>query len=186
MGPNSNSPPTIEIGHAAADDVEAVADLWVRLARDQRAYDSYVRADANRETMRDTLAAHQVNDGLLVARDGDSIVGFASFSVERGSLELDADRGLLSNIYVDPAYRGRGIGAALLETAENELAAQGAEVVVLEVMADNEAARRFYDRQGYDTYRVAMERDLEDESDADGEGGGDDRSENDTHSREDG
>ncbi|WP_339103880.1 GNAT family N-acetyltransferase [Haloterrigena salinisoli] len=175
MVPNDNSRPTIE--RATADDVEAVADLWVRLARDQRRHDSYVHADANRETMRDTLAAHQVNDGLLVARDGETVVGFASFSLERGSLELDATRGLLSNIYVAPGSRGQGLGTALLEAAEDELEAQGAEVVVLEVMARNEAARRFYERKGYETYRVAMERDLEVE---------DDRSENDTPSKEDG
>ncbi|NUB91871.1 GNAT family N-acetyltransferase [Haloterrigena sp. SYSU A121-1] len=173
MDPNDNSRPTIE--RATADDVETVADLWVRLARDQRRHDSYVHADANRETMRDTLAAHQVNDGLLVARDGGTVVGFASFSVERGSLQLDATRGVLSNIYVVPAARGQGVGTALLEAVEDELEAQGADVVVLEVMARNEAARRFYERKGYETYRVAMERDL-----------GDDRSENDTHSKEDG
>ena len=173
MVPSNNSRPTIE--RASPDDIEAVADMWVRLARDQRRYDSYVYADANRETMRETLAAHQVNDGLLVAREGDSVVGFASFSIERGSLDLDADRGLLSNIYVEPGARGQGLGTALLEAAEDELAAQGAEVVVLEVMARNEAARRFYDRHGYETYRVAMERSLDD-----------DRSENDTHSKEDG
>lgn len=173
MAHDNNSRPTIEL--AAQDDIEAVADLWVKLARDQREYGSYVRADANRETMRDTLAAHQVNDGLLVARLEGAIVGFASITVERGSLELDATRGILSNIYVDPAYRDRGIGTALLEAAENTLAEQGAEVLILEVMAENADARRFYERQGYDTYRVAMERDLADE----------DRSENDTHSKED-
>lgn len=172
MVPDSNSRPTIE--RATQGDLEAVADLWVELARDQRDYESYVLAETNRETMRDTLAAHQVNDGLLVARVDGEIVGFASFTLERGSLALDATRGLLSNIYVDPAYRDRGIGSALLEVAEDELAARGAEVVILEVMAANDDALRFYERQGYDTYRVAMKRDLED-----------DRSENDTHSRED-
>ena len=173
MVQSNNSQPTIE--HASSSDIEAVADLWVQLARDQRAYDSYVRADANRETMRDTLTAHQINESLLVARVDGEVVGFASYSIERGSLELEATRGLLSNIYVEPAYRDQGIGEALLETVEEELAANGAEAAVLEVMAENGAARRFYERQGYETYRIAMERDLEDE-----------RSESDTHSKEDG
>ncbi|ELY38535.1 GNAT family N-acetyltransferase [Natronorubrum tibetense] len=173
MDPPNDSQPTIE--RAAQDDVESVADLWVRLARDQRGYDSAVLADPNREMIRDTLAAHQVNDGLLVARVGGAIVGFASFTLERGSLALDTTRGLLSNIYVDAGYQNLGIGTALLEAAEAELAEQGAETVILEVMAANDDARRFYDRHGYDTYRVAMERELDD----------DDRSENDTHSKED-
>ncbi|SEV96464.1 GNAT family N-acetyltransferase [Natrinema salifodinae] len=196
--PPSNPRPTIDIEPAARGDLDALADMWVRLARDQRTYGSAIRADANRETMRETLAAHQVNDGLLVARLGgrgaragtatatatgtetDSIVGFVSFSIERGSLDLDTTRGLLSNIYVDPAYRDRGIGAALLEAAEDALAERGADVMLLEVMADNEAARRFYRRQGYDSFRVTMGRPLEERDDRG------DRSENDTHSKEDG
>ncbi|SEQ40029.1 GNAT family N-acetyltransferase [Natrinema salaciae] len=171
MPPNSPQP-TIE--PASRDDLETLADLWVRLARDQRRYDSAVRPDANRETMRETLAAYRVTDGLLVARLEGDIVGFASVSIERGSLELDTTRGLLSNIYVEPAYRGRGIGTALLEAAEESLSRQGAEELLLEVMANNESARRFYRHNGYDEFRVTMARSLED------------REENDTHSREDG
>ncbi|QFU83535.1 GNAT family N-acetyltransferase [Natronorubrum aibiense] len=173
MAPHNSSQPTIE--RASPSDIDAVAELWVRLARDQRAYDSVVRADDNRETMREALAAHQVNDGLFVARLEGELVGFASFTVEHGSLELDATRGHLSNIYVEPDVRSRGIGTALLEAVEDALADRGVEVLVLEVMADNEAARRFYDRHGYDTHRVAMTRSLEDRK----------QSENDTHSKED-
>lgn len=169
----------VAIEPATSDDVEAVTDLWVRLARGQRAYDSAVRADANRNRMRETLAAHQATDGLLVARADGTLVGFVSFSLEHGTLELDATRGTISNIYVEPTHRDRGIGAALLEAAEDALADRGAEVVILEVMADNEAARRFYREQGFDAFRVTMERSLADRDDRAA------RSENDTHSKED-
>ncbi|GAB3664136.1 N-acetyltransferase family protein [Halopiger thermotolerans] len=176
----------VTIEPATSDDVDAVTELWVRLARGQRAYDSAVRADANRNRMRETLAAHQAADALLVARaegagNGDP-VGFVSFSLEHGALELDATRGTISNIYVEPAHRDRGIGAALLEAAADALADRGAEVVILEVMADNEAARRFYRDRGFDAFRVTMSRSLEDrEARCDRS-----ESENDTHSKEDG
>ncbi|MGQ3414254.1 GNAT family N-acetyltransferase [Natrinema sp. LN54] len=170
--PPTNPQPTIE--PADRDDLDALADMWVRLARDQRQYDSAVRADANRETMRETLAAYRINDGLLVARLEGRLVGFASVSLERGSLDLDTTRGLLSNIYVEPAARGQGIGSALLEAAEDALAQRGADRMLLEVMAGNGDARRFYRREGYDEFRVTMGRSLED------------RAENDTHSKEDG
>ena len=166
----------VTIEPAASDDIDAVTDLWVQLARGQRAYDSAVRAEANRDAMRETLAAHQVAGGLLVARVDDAVVGFASFSLERGTLELDATRGTLSNLYVDPAYRNRGIGAALLEAVEDALADSEAEILTLEVLADNEDARRFYRDHGFEQFRITMARSLED----------DERSENDTHSKEDG
>ena len=170
--PPNDPRPTIE--PADRDDLETLADLWVRLARDQRQHESAVRPEPNRETMRETLGAYQVADGLFVARLEGEIVGFASVSIERGTLELDSTRGMLSNIYVDPDYRDRGIGAALLKAAEASAAERGADELLLEVMAENEAARRFYRREGYDEFRVTMARSL------------DDRDENDTHSKEDG
>ena len=164
-------PERLQIEPATRADLEAVADCWVALARDQREYGSHVLPEANRESILGLLSAHQFNDGLLVARlDGD-LVGFATVAVEHGTFTLDATRGILSNLYVTPPVRGRGIGTALLERAQDTLEEQGVEVVTLEAMADNESARRFYRRHGYEPYRVAMERSLADE--------------NDTHSKED-
>ncbi|OVE86451.1 GNAT family N-acetyltransferase [Natronolimnobius baerhuensis] len=161
------------IAYATSDDLEAVTDRWVDLARGQRAYGSSIYADDNRETMSETLAAHQFTDSLLVARLEGNLVGFASFSLEQGALELETTRGMLSNLYVDPAYRGRGIGTALLEAVEAEVADRGADVLRLEVMAANEDARRFYRNHGYDAVRMTMDRTLGAQS------------ENDTHSKED-
>lgn len=162
--------PTIE--PATREDVDRLADDWVDLAREQRAFGSHVLPAENRETIRQTFAAYRLDDSLLVARVGDGIAGFASFTVECGSFELDAARGVLSNIFVRPEYRDRGIGSALLARAEDELADRGVDVVVLEAMADNEDARRFYRRHGYDVSRVAMERPI------------DPHGESDTHSKE--
>ncbi|THE66277.1 GNAT family N-acetyltransferase [Salinadaptatus halalkaliphilus] len=165
--------PTLTVEHATSEDIPTITDLWVDLARGQRAHGSVVKPEYNRETMSETLGAYQVADGLLVARLDDTIVGFASVSIERGSLELETTRGTLTNLYVVPDARNAGVGSALLETAERTLARKGAETMVLEVMAANEAARRFYRRHGYETHRVTMDRSLAD------------RSENDTHSKED-
>ncbi|SFB95460.1 Ribosomal protein S18 acetylase RimI [Halobiforma haloterrestris] len=170
----NNMDSSIEIEPATTADIDTITELWVRLARDQRRHESAVRAEPNRAVMRETLAAHCTAGGLLVARVNGDIAGFASFSIEHGTLELDTDRGTLTNLYVEPPYRDRGIGTALLEAAERRLAEQGVDVMTLEVMAQNDAARQFYRDRGYDPFRVGMQRSL------------DDRSENDTHSKEDG
>ncbi len=151
---------THRIEPATAADLEALTDAWVRLASDQRSYGSHIEPEANREIMRATLTAHQIDDGLLVARDDARVVGFVSFSVEHGSLTLDVTRGSISNLFVEPTVREQGIGSALLEAAEAALADRGVDVVTLEAMARNETARAFYRQAGYQPHRIGFERRL--------------------------
>ncbi|PSP54586.1 hypothetical protein BRC82_09600 [Halobacteriales archaeon QS_1_67_19] len=83
------------------------------------------------------------------------------FDVEAGAYEQDADRGIVQNVYVVERRRNEGIGSSLLAAAEAALTDAGADAVALEVMADNEAARRFYRRHGYDPHRVELEKPVE-------------------------
>ncbi|KOX95582.1 MULTISPECIES: GNAT family N-acetyltransferase [Halorubrum] len=160
---------------ATADDVDAVTDMWVSLAAGQREHGATLRAEANRATVREWVAQSVVTGELFVARapppgaetegggDGTSDpVGFVGFSLERGDYERDAVRGTVSNLYVVPERRGEGIGAALLDAAERELAEAGAEHVALEALADNDRARAFYAARGYDLHRVELTKSLGD------------------------
>ncbi len=167
-----NHQPVIE--PATATDIDELVECWLQLASEQRDHGSVVGVESNRETIRDVLGAHRVSNGLLVARASDEIVGFATFAVETGSFELSVSRGLLSNLWVVPDRRDEGIGRRLLEAVEAELADRGVEVCQLEVLAANDAARRFYRRAGYEPRRVTMNRRL------------DSNDENDTPSKVDG
>jgi len=146
-----------------ADPVEAdaVADLWVALASEQRPHGSHVDPDANHDAIRESMARHAVDGGLTVARDGDDIVGFVRFDVERGALVQDRVRGVVRDIYVVPARRDEGIGARLLDAAEAALRGRGVTVVALEALAANADAIRFYERQGYRRHRIEFEREVE-------------------------
>jgi ribosomal protein S18 acetylase RimI-like enzyme len=143
----------------------AVADLWVELAREQRAFGSHLRAAQNRATIREAIVRDIIAGGLLVAREDDAIVGFVMFGPEAERFEQDVSRGVVRNIVVRPDYRNAGIGADLLAAAEAELAAAGFDVVSLSALADNEAARRFYAREGYEPHRIDLEKPLESDSD---------------------
>ncbi|PSP85205.1 GNAT family N-acetyltransferase [Halobacteriales archaeon QS_1_68_17] len=151
----------MRVAPATADDADALADLWVDLARGQRTHGSHLRAAENRSVARESLLRHVVAGELLVARDGDRILGFVTVSIETGEYETDASRGIVENLFVRPDYRNAGIGGELLAAGEELLADRGAEVVKLEVVADNRAARRFYRRRGYEPHRVVLERPLE-------------------------
>ena len=160
----------VRLESAVMSDVDRLVELWVALARDQRAYDSHLEPAANRGPVRETIARHIVVDGVTVARSTDEIVGFAMVGLEHGDYEQSVTRGVVNNIFVLPEWRGRGIGGRLLDAAEVALADAGADVFSLETMATNARARRFYEREGYRPHRVELEKSAQ----------------NDTHSKEDG
>ena len=55
------------------------------------------------------------------------------------------------SLAVDPAYRGRGVGTALLRKAEERAAAMDKRTMSLGVIGENTGAIRLYERQGYRT-----------------------------------
>lgn len=159
----------MEIRAATSDDVDGLADLWVSLAAEQRDHGSHLLADENRGQARE-LAAHYVHtDGCAVAEEAGRVVGFVMHHVETGLYETDVTRGVIDNLYVVPESRGEGVGSALLDFAEDALRDQGADVLAVEAMWDNEDARRLYEHRGYDRHRVTFEK----------------QAESDTHSKDD-
>lgn len=150
----------MDVESATMDDIEVLTDMWLHLADEQLQYGSHLRVEANRETIRIDLARHLADGNVLVARM-EGIVGFVSFEMGDGVFEERLERGRIQNIYVEPGWRGGGVGSALLEAAEVELAESGADAIAIEAMADNERVRRFYERHGYDPHRIEYERSAE-------------------------
>lgn len=71
------------------------------------------------------------------------VVGYAGVSVG-----LDADVMTMGTV---PDWRGRGVGALLMHAVVGCAREHGAERIFLEVRESNEAARRLYERSGFET-----------------------------------
>ena len=80
---------------------------------------------------------------FLVGEDEGEVVG----SVMAG---YDGHRGWVNYLAVHPSARGRGLGRALMDAAEERLLAQGCPKINLQVRAENEAACAFYGAVGYE------------------------------------
>ena len=86
---------------------------------------------------------------------GTGAVGFLQLYPGCESLAL-APVWVLNDLYVAPAARGSGVGAALMERAEDVAREAGAALLTLETAHDNQVAQRLYERQGWqvdDAYR---------------------------------
>lgn len=55
------------------------------------------------------------------------------------------DDGKLEMLFIDPAYRGKGVGATLLDFAVHELG-----ITTVDVNEQNAQARGFYEREGFE------------------------------------
>jgi ribosomal-protein-alanine N-acetyltransferase len=80
---------------------------------------------------------------FLVAEYGGKVIGYVM-----GYLRPDME-GQIMSIAVDPAYRGNGIGSALLTEAIERLIREGARYIGLEVRVSNIGAIRLYERFGF-------------------------------------
>ncbi len=79
---------------------------------------------------------------LLVASSGDEVVGYAV-------LWCIADEGELANIAIRDDYRGRGLGARLLEHVLKTAEAKGVRSLYLEVRPSNKPALKLYRAMGF-------------------------------------
>jgi ribosomal protein S18 acetylase RimI-like enzyme len=81
---------------------------------------------------------------------GAAPVGYAMVTLEdTGSDGWDTgSAGTVESLSVDGAWRGQGVGGALLDAAERELAARGVRSMVISVIEPNDRARALYERRG--------------------------------------
>jgi ribosomal protein S18 acetylase RimI-like enzyme len=62
---------------------------------------------------------------------------------------VSVGKGLVSTLYVLPAYQGSGVGSALHDLALERLRAHGFQEARLWTLEENDAGRRFYERRGW-------------------------------------
>jgi ribosomal protein S18 acetylase RimI-like enzyme len=142
----------MHITAASSDHLRDVAAVHV--ASWQEAYRSLLPSDylAKLSVEKREAAWRQVlaegRSELLVAVEGDRVVGFVSFGPCRDQA-APPDRGEVWAIYVAPRAWSTGVGQALWRAASERLKTLGFLSVSLWVIEGNERARRFYWAAGF-------------------------------------
>jgi len=143
--PGPPSPPTrpaVTVRAARPADIDGLLDLLVAVAGEARWIGTEVPVDVERRRQR--LAAGIEGDDavVLVAEAGGQLVGQLDLHLARYGV---ADLGML----VAAGWRGRGVGAALLEAAIDRARQAGAHKIALQVWPHNTAALALYERFGF-------------------------------------
>jgi GNAT superfamily N-acetyltransferase len=161
-GESSRSTPAHEhVEDATLEDLDRVLECWLALIEHGRQYGLHIEPSPNRTVARETLAAAIADDLAFVARLDGRVVGFCSLALETGGFERDVDRGLIENLYVEPAVRGEGLGAALVAAGERRLVENGVQTIAVETMVADEDVQSFYADRGYRPHRVTHEKRVE-------------------------
>ena len=84
-------------------------------------------------------------DWICAAENAGEIVGFLAMEAHRE----DVNYIYLDDLSVSAAYRGKGIGTALLNEADRYARDLGFPYIVLHVKLTNTGAKRLYERQGF-------------------------------------
>jgi ribosomal protein S18 acetylase RimI-like enzyme len=97
----------------------------------------------------DHLAVLLVDPGatLLIAREGNEIVGTAMVIVYRTTIRFESR---IEDVVVDVSARGRGVGEALVRECIQVARGRGASIVELQSARSREAANRLYERIGFE------------------------------------
>jgi ribosomal protein S18 acetylase RimI-like enzyme len=102
------------------------------------------------------VACAEIETPILVELDG-LVAGFACLRVVPCVLYAEP-YAELTELYVEPAFRRRGLGRALIAYAEQLAHARGATDLLIMTGVGNAAAQALYRTAGYDTYAVALNR----------------------------
>lgn len=157
--------PVIDVLHA--DEVDCLQRLWVQLlahhsrVAPQLATLGAVRSPADSWQLRREEYLHWLREPharAIIARDGEDVLGYAIVRVveAHASWQWGDQVGVLETLVVDAGSRGAGIGQAILTAAREHLATLGIGVIEISVIAGNDDAIRFYQREGALAYEQTL------------------------------
>ncbi|MGE4133144.1 MAG: GNAT family N-acetyltransferase [Bdellovibrionales bacterium] len=94
---------------------------------------------------------------LFVVREASQPAGYLWFARKESGL---GDYAYIYDIYLFPEFRGRGLGAATMNLAEEQARRQGLRAVKLHVFGHNQVAQNLYEKLGFQTTNRIMSKDL--------------------------
>ena len=147
--------PTITMRTARREDVPAIVRLLAadRLGATRELVEEPVAANYFRAF--DEIAADPGNE-LLVAVQGDQVVGCLQLTIIPGLSRVGMKRGQLESVRVGSRHRGARVGEQLVLEAIARARAAGCGLVQLTSDSSRADAQRFYQRLGFVATHVGM------------------------------
>ena len=100
---------------------------------------------------------------VFVCEQDEQIAGYVTIHTKYVSEDIDDGPrkfGFITDVFVDEKFRGKGIGKALLNHAQNHARENGVSEMMIGVLASNHQARSLYQTQGFKEFAIKLEKKL--------------------------
>jgi L-amino acid N-acyltransferase YncA len=143
----------MEVRLATLDDAEGIRAIYNREVLEGTAtFDLRPRSpEDQRLWLTDRSGAHAV----MVAVDGDEVLGFGSLSAYRDRPAYSTT--VEDSVYVAPGHQGKGVGRAVLEALVEAAELRGFHTVIGRIAGGNEASIALHRRCGFEVVGVERE-----------------------------
>lgn len=155
-------PSDILVRRAESRDVAALGELGAALMRAHYAFDAlrFLEPGQGAEKGYANFLQSQLDEGdsvVFVAEQRRRVVGYVYAAIEPLSWkELRDECGYIHDLFVINELRRTGIGDALVDQAIDWLREQGMPRVVLGTAAQNDSAKRLFERRGFRATMIEM------------------------------
>lgn len=147
---------------ATAEDVEAIADLWVEFIDFHKDFDwFFARAKDGRERFTEYVQENIDNPNwlILIALDDGEYVGYCMSAVMAFPPVFQTKYyGFIQDLAVTESHRRRGIGSRLLEETLRWFRIHGVSRIEVQVAATNPLSQSFWRRHGFTDYITRLAR----------------------------
>ncbi|MBK1989646.1 GNAT family N-acetyltransferase [Sphaerospermopsis aphanizomenoides BCCUSP55] len=155
--------PNIIIRKATIDDHQGVIKYAIKLVHQHQNFNPFrfVEFENHEQQLFDFFAEEIVNPKavVLVVEVENEIIGYSFIRLEERSLvDIAPAAAWLHDIYIDESARGMGAGKLLLDASIDAAKKLGSQVLMLQVAAQNEFAKKLFEANGFKvaTYEMMM------------------------------
>ncbi len=147
----------INLREAEVNDLSRLLDLEQKIVDSERPYDAFIKEE--NATYYDLGSLISEPDSYLVVVESERKIigsGYAQIRPSK-SCHIHDKHCYLGFIYLEPEYRGKAIGSAILDALKDWGLNQGLRNFHLDVYAENVSAIRAYEKAGFNKVSVKME-----------------------------
>jgi RimJ/RimL family protein N-acetyltransferase len=148
------------IRKATPDDLETLLRFEQGVINAERPFDPTLKGEPTHYyDLQEMISASHIE--LLVAVVNGELVGSGYARIESSKPYLQHSKhAYLGFMYVEPAHRGKGINALIIEALETWISSQQVHEVRLDVYRQNESAIKAYEKAGFSRHMIEMRKEI--------------------------